>query len=130
MDKKTQEGQRPDVRATGDESDTTEKINRALQLLDEVAQEKKEAVSQLINEKYSNIKEMMNQTSESYKEVIEKAKQSLAETMVHGEERYKDIVATFDKKIHTDPWPYVIITSIVCLISGLIIGGSRRPGAR
>src|SRR5574340_1127887 len=73
------------------EYSSTEKINKALKLLDEVAKEKKEELNQLIIEKYSNIKDMMNEATESYKEVVEKTKQNLNEVMTSGEEKAKEI---------------------------------------
>ncbi|MCF6158747.1 MAG: DUF883 domain-containing protein [wastewater metagenome] len=104
-----------------------EKINRALQLLDEAAREKKEELNHLISEKYSNVREFMNQTAETYKGVIDKTKHSIDEAMISGEERIKEMKAGLDQKFHENPWPFLIITSIICLASGFIIGGTKRP---
>lgn len=130
MNQQTHEGQRKNIGGEPMSLSTAEKIDRALYLLDEAAKEKKEELGRLIDEKYSNIKNIMSQTTDSYKETLERTKQNLTEAMASGEARVKEMAAGFDSKVHDDPWPYLIITSIICLVSGFIIGGIKRTGVR
>jgi len=54
------------------EQGSTQKIHEALELLDELAKEKRSEINQLISEKYSNIQEILDESKNIYKETVEK----------------------------------------------------------
>lgn len=104
----------------------TQKINEALELLDELAKEKRSEINQLISEKYSNIQGIMDESKNIYKETVKKTKQGLSEAMVSGEEKIKEISTGIDKRVHENPWLFIIIGISSGFLFGYILGGSKR----
>lgn len=104
----------------------TQKINEALELLDEVAKEKRSEINRLISEKYSNIQGIMDESKNIYRKTMEKTRQGLSEAVVHGEEKIKEISSGIDKKVHENPWLYIIISISSGFLLGYILGGSKR----
>lgn len=108
------------------EHGSTQKIDEALALLDEVAKEKRAELNQLIREKYSNIQEVLDEAKDMYREVVEKTKQNLSGAITGGEEKLKEISMGVDKKVHENPWLFLVVAVTGGFLFGYIFGGSKR----
>lgn len=116
----------PPERGSTREHGSMQKIDEALALLNEVAKEKKTEIDQLIREEYSNIQEIMGGIKDTYTEVIEKTKQNISGAVAGGEERIKEISTGIDKRVHENPWLFLMVAVTTGFLFGYMFGGSRR----
>ena len=80
------------------------KIDAALALLNEAAQEKKEEFQKLISERYAEFRE----TAEN--------------VMEEGGKKVKAAADTVDKEVHTNPWRYIGGIAAGALLAGYLFG--------
>lgn len=87
------------------------KIDEAIKLLDEAAEEARSEVTEMIRERYLDIEEkatsFMDEASEKIKE---------------GAESVKDSVQTIDKEAHKNPWAFVGGAALGALAVGFLMG--------
>lgn len=95
------------------------KITEALELLNEVAQEKKDELKGLMTDKYSHIKEAMTATTEQGKQLLNKA-------VVDGGEKIKEIAKEADSRVRKDPWPYIAGAAAFSLLLGYLLGSKNK----
>jgi ElaB/YqjD/DUF883 family membrane-anchored ribosome-binding protein len=95
------------------------RINEALELLNELAKEKKAELLGLVSEKYSSLKSALGGTSG-------KLQDQARETYAQGEAKVKEIASKMDDRVHKDPWPYIAGTALGFLMLGLFFGRSRK----
>jgi ElaB/YqjD/DUF883 family membrane-anchored ribosome-binding protein len=96
-----------------------EKISEALELLEEVAKDKKEELKSLVSDKYHSLKSVLG-------DVAEGLEKKGVETYEHGIEKVKDLAAKSAKSIRKQPWPYLGGTAIGFLILGIFLSRSRK----
>jgi ElaB/YqjD/DUF883 family membrane-anchored ribosome-binding protein len=84
------------------------KINEALELLNEVARDKKDELQDLMTNKYSDIREAMTAN------------------IVQGKEKVMAIAGDVDKRVHKDPWVYIAGTAAASLLLGYLMGSKRK----
>lgn len=105
---------------------SSEKIDEALQLLSEAAQEKKKEISTLLADKYANLKTAFFEGRASLSNAISDTSQRAAARMRMakdvGQERIVDMAEELDIRVHEKPWNYVGGVAIAALILGYIFG--------
>lgn len=102
-----------------------DKIQEALELLNEAAKEKKEEVHDVIGAKYEHLREMFSGALENGQAVAEEARKSLSKTLQAQEKKVKAAAAEWDKKIHKNPWAYVGGAALGSLVLGMILARKK-----
>jgi ElaB/YqjD/DUF883 family membrane-anchored ribosome-binding protein len=95
------------------------KINEALDLLNELAKEKKAELQGMVSEKYNHLKSVLGGASERLQH---QAKAGLE----RGEETVKEFASTIDKSVHENPWPYLGGTALGFFILGLLLNRHKK----
>lgn len=96
-----------------------EKISEALELLEEVAKDKKAELQSLVSEKYGSLKSALGDAAEG----LEKQGR---ETYEHGLDKVKDLVSRLDESVRQHPWPYLGGAAIGLLILGFFLSRSSK----
>ena len=95
------------------------RINEALDLLNEVAKDKKAELREMIHTKYGDLRSAVGGAAG-------RVQHDVAATYHHGVEKVKDIAGELDENVHKNPWPYIGGAALGCLILGYIMGRSKR----
>lgn len=95
------------------------RINEALELLNEVAKDKKAELQKMVTGKYSNLKSVLSGVAEGLQH-------QARETYEQGKEKVKDLASEADESVHKNPWPYLGGTALGFLILGFFLGRSRK----
>lgn len=95
------------------------KFSEALELLEEVAKDKKAELRNLVSKKYGSLKSVLGDVAG----VLQKQGR---ETYDHGIEKVKGLASSTDKNVRRHPWPYLGGTAIAFLILGLILSRSSK----
>jgi ElaB/YqjD/DUF883 family membrane-anchored ribosome-binding protein len=95
------------------------RINEALDLLNEVAKDKKAELSEMIHTKYGDLRAAVGG-------VAGRVQHDVSATYRHGMEKAKDVAGALDENVHKNPWPYIGGAALGCLILGYIMGRSKR----
>jgi len=93
------------------------KLSEALELLEEVAKDKKTDLQNLVSEKYGNLRSVLG-------DVAQGLQKQGRETYERGLQKFKDLAARSDKSVRRHPWPYLGATAVGFLILGFFL--SRR----
>jgi len=101
------------------EKTDAKKISEALELLEEVAKDKKAELQSLVSEKYGSLKSVLG-------EVAEGLQKQGRETYQHGIEKVKDLASRSAESVRQHPWPYLGGTAIGFLILGFFLGRSSK----
>ena len=96
-----------------------EKISEALELLEEVAKDKKAELQSLVSEKYGSLKSVLG-------EVAEGLQKQGRETYEQGIEKVKDLASRSDESVHQTHWPYLGGAAIGFLILGFFLSRSSK----
>jgi ElaB/YqjD/DUF883 family membrane-anchored ribosome-binding protein len=105
---------------------SSEKIDEALQLLSEAAQEKKGELKTLLADKYANLKMAFFEGRASLSNAISDTSHRAAERMRTakdvGQEKIVDMAEELDLRVREKPWNYVGGVAIAALIIGYLFG--------
>ncbi|MBI4372281.1 MAG: hypothetical protein HY585_00970 [Candidatus Omnitrophica bacterium] len=99
-----------------------DKLEQALELLNEAAQEKKEELYDLIGGRYSHIKEVLNESAENGKTAIKHAKKTITKTLHDQQKKVRDIADDFDEKVHDNPWAVLGGVALAAFMVGFSVG--------
>ncbi len=86
------------------ETNSRQKFEEALSLLNEAAKEKREDIQKLMSGKYSHIKDVMGESKDSAVEVFEEV----------------------DESVRKNPWAYIGGAALGALLLGYILGSQRK----
>lgn len=108
---------------------SSENIAEALKLLEEAASQKKEELRTVMSDKYTHLKSLILENESCLVRSLSEAKAHAVETAAHakdvGLEKAKEVACDVDKKVHSNPWPFIGGTAVISLLLGYILG--RNP---
>lgn len=102
-----------------------DKIQEALELLNDAAQDKKEEVFELLEDKYEDLKEIFENAARNGGVIAGKTKKQIVRSLHEEEKKIKEVAAEWDKKIHKKPWVFLGGVGLGALVLGLILGRKR-----
>ena len=102
-----------------------DKIQEALEFLNEAAQEKKEEVFELLGDKYEHLKEFFENAAQNGEAMADDTKKQIVKTLHQEEKKLKEVAAQWDKKVHKEPWVFVGGVALGALALGLILGTKK-----
>jgi ElaB/YqjD/DUF883 family membrane-anchored ribosome-binding protein len=97
---------------------TDKRINEALDLLNDVAKDKRHELSEMISTKYGNLKSMLESYGREYSETYRTSKERIKEGV-------RDKAKEMDESVHENPWSYIAGVAMVAVLLGFIFGRSR-----
>jgi ElaB/YqjD/DUF883 family membrane-anchored ribosome-binding protein len=95
------------------------RINEALELLNEVARDKKVELQGIVSNKYGELRSAIGG-------VAGKLQHNVVETYQRGTEKAKELASEVDESVHKNPWPYLGGTALGFLILGYFLGRSKK----
>jgi ElaB/YqjD/DUF883 family membrane-anchored ribosome-binding protein len=95
------------------------KIDEALELLNEMAREKRSELRGMVSEKYGHLKAALGGAGED-------AEGQAREAFERGEEKLTEFTSRIDENVHKNPWPYLGGTALGFLILGLLLGRPKK----
>lgn len=105
---------------------SSEKIEEALQLLSEAAQEKKNELRTLLSDRYADLKTAFTDKRATISEALSETSQRAAHRMRNakeaGQEKIVDFAEEMDIRVHEKPWTYVGGVALAGLILGYLFG--------
>lgn len=102
-----------------------DKIQEALELLNEAAVEKKEEVFGLLEDKYEHLKELFENAADNGEEIAGQAKRKIVKSLQDEEKKIKETAAQIDRKIHKEPWAFLGGVALGALVLGLMLGRKK-----
>jgi ElaB/YqjD/DUF883 family membrane-anchored ribosome-binding protein len=94
-------------------------INEALELLNEVARDKKVELQSMVSNKYGELRTAIGG-------VAGKLQHDVVETYNRSREKAKELASEVDESVHKNPWPYLGGTALGFLILGYFLGRSKK----
>jgi ElaB/YqjD/DUF883 family membrane-anchored ribosome-binding protein len=95
------------------------RINEALELLNEVARDKKVELQGIVSNKYGELRSAIGG-------VAGKLQHDVVETYHRSTEKVKELASEVDESVHKNPWPYLGGTALGFLILGYFLGRSKK----
>lgn len=103
-------------------TESTQKIDEALSLLNEAAKDKKDEFSGLVKGKYDDLKKVLmdleSDVESQARHGLDKAKDLSHETA----DRIRRTATKVDDRVHEDPWKTVGWTVVGALVVGFLLG--------
>ncbi len=99
-----------------------DKIEEALELLNEAAQGKKDEFFDLVGDKYAHLKEFFETAANSGEAIAGKTRKQIVRSLQQEEKKMKEAAADWDKKVHQEPWAFLGGVALGSLVLGLILG--------
>lgn len=97
-----------------------DKIQEALELLNEAAQDKKNEIYDLIGEKYDHLREAFGDTLTNGRFVANGVKKRVLKNIHAEEKKLRQTAAYWNRKIHKEPWMVIGGAAIVSLALGML----------
>ena len=95
------------------------RINEALNLLNEVAKDKKAEIREMIHGKYDHLRSAVGGTAG-------KMQHDISAGYHEGIKKVKDVAEQVDESVHKNPWPYIGGVALGALIIGYIMGRTKK----
>ncbi len=102
-----------------------DKIQEALELLNDAAREKKEEVAVLLSDKYECLKEIVGNMISDGETIAGQTQKKILKGLHQEEKKLKEVVEEWDEKIHKDPWLFLGGAALGSLMLGLILGRKK-----
>ncbi len=101
------------------------KIDKAIQLLNEAARDKKDALQRSVKEKLGDFKEAFSDITERNREAIERVGMATKEAIQESAERVKEKAQEANRQVHKNPWPYIGGVAAGALVIGWLLGRNK-----
>ena len=112
------------------EHTSSEKIVEALKLLEEAAIQKKDELKSAVSDKYTHLKSVIVETENSLAKSLSDARKHTVKAAAHardaGVDKAQEIADDVDKRVHSNPWPYIAGTAGVGVLLGYILGQNHK----
>ncbi len=95
------------------------RISEALELLNEVARDKKTELEAVVRSKYTDLTELMSALGDQ-------VKSRAAARFEAGKQKVVDVAGDVDESVHRNPWAYIGGAALAGLLLGLLLSRSRR----
>lgn len=99
-----------------------DKLEEALELLNEAAREKKEELQEAVEGRYSDLKDLLIEQAENGLSMLNHAKKRIAKTLQQEEEKILTRAKDLDRTVRRNPWPVVGGAAVSALLLGVILG--------
>mgnify|MGYP001086267237 CR=1 FL=1 len=99
-----------------------QKINEALELLNEAAKGQKDEIGSLISEKYKDLKGTLSGLESSLEDSAHDSAERLKELREAAAGQAATAASQIDRKVHDDPWKTLGLTVLGALAVGVLIG--------
>ena len=99
-----------------------DKIHEALNLLNEVAQEKKGELWETIVDKYAYVRDMVHNVTDEGLENASAARKDLLKALQAKEKELFATARKIDKQVREEPWKVVGGVALASLIAGIFLG--------
>ena len=100
----------------------TQKINEALELLNEAAREKKEDLTKTVSNKYGDLKNALLEMETDLEGKARQSTQRLNELKEAAAERARETARQVDQKAHEDPWKALGWSVAGAFVVGFLLG--------
>lgn len=97
-----------------------DKIHEALELLNQVAHEKKDELWETITEKYTAVKDMLHEATDNGLDAAIQIKKDLLKKLHEEEKKIASVAHQIDKKVHKEPWKVIGGVAAASLIIGAL----------
>lgn len=102
-----------------------DKIEEALELLNEAAQGKKEEIFELLGDKYEHLKDFFQDIACNGEELAGQTKKQIVRSLHEEEKKLKETAADWDKKVRREPWLFIGGAALGSLILGMILSRKK-----
>ncbi len=102
-----------------------DKIEEALEFLDNTAQEKKDEVFELLGDRYEHLKEFFGTAVHNGEVMAGHTKKQIFKSLHEDEKKLKEAATQLNKKIHKTPWIYLGSIALGSLALGLMLGHKK-----
>ena len=102
-----------------------DKIQEALELLNEAAHEKREEVYEIVGDRYEHLKDIFEKTLHNGQEVIGEATKRVSKNLNQEKRKVRDAAVRLDRKAHKDPWVLISSAALGSLVLGMILGRGK-----
>lgn len=85
----------------------TDRVQDALQLLNQAARDKQDELYQALEEKYVEMKQTIADVAESGREVLDQARKKAEDAVDMGQELLKAKAMKIDQKVRENPWVFL-----------------------
>ena len=102
-----------------------DKIQEALELLNETAQGKTDEFFELVGDKYEHLKDFFESTASSGGALAGQTRKQILRSLHQEEKKLKETAAEWDKKVHQKPWGFIGGVALGSLALGLFLGRKK-----
>ncbi len=95
------------------------RINEALDLLNQVARDKKAELQEVMEHKYSDLSGVVSAFTDQMKS-------RAGEKYEAGKQKIVDVATNIDASVHKNPWAYIGGAAFAALLCGFMLGRSRK----
>jgi ElaB/YqjD/DUF883 family membrane-anchored ribosome-binding protein len=95
------------------------RINEALELLNDVAKDKKAELQGMLSQKYGDLQAAIGGAAS-------KLQHNVVEGYTRSKEKVQELASEVDESVHKNPWPYIGGTALGFLILGYFLGRSKK----
>lgn len=101
---------------------STEKLQEALDLLNEAAHDKRDELKELVNSKYGNLKNTIAGAEGRAAEWVGETAERMSHAKEVGQERFQEASKAIDQRVHQEPWKAAGLVAATAFLIGYIIG--------